>query len=307
MATLLGLVGQATGEMGLPVPATVINNTNQDVTQWLYLINSVGYELVREHQWQRITKEYRFTTVFYSYTGTTTSGSTALTALSSTTGLTTTPTYFMVTGTGIEQDTYLVSVNAGASSAVLSRAASASGTAVTLTFSQVFYTFPSDYDRLVDRTQWDKTQHWEMIGPESGQQWQWLKSGFIATGPRVRFRSLGGFFQIWPPLGDDDYMGFEYVSNQWVLAAADTITPTKASFTVDTDTCVFPDRLMVLGMKKKYFEIKGMDTTAFYRDYMSELSKAKAMEDASKTLSMAPRPSTALIGWDNIPDANYGS
>ena len=307
MATLLGLVQQSAGEMGLAVPTTVIGNTNQDVVQLRYLINAMGYELVREHQWQRITKEYRFTTVFYSYTATTTADSTSLTVLSSTTGLTTNPTYFMVTGTGINQDTYLVSVDAGASTAVLSQAATASGTAVTLTFSQVFYTFPSDYDRLVERTEWDKTQHWEMIGPETAQQWQWLKSGFIATGPRVRFRPLGGFFQIWPALGDDDYLGFEYVSNQWVLAAADSVTPSKTAFTVDTDTCIFPDRLMVLGIKKKYFEIKGMDTTAFYRDYMSELGKAKSMEASSATLSMAPRPSSVLIGWDNIPDSGFGA
>ena len=305
-ATLLTLISNAAGEMGLAVPTTVIGNANQDVTQFRYLANALGAELVREFEWEAIDKEYRFTTVYYTYTATTVSGSVNLSVLSSTTGLTTTPTYFMLTGLGIPQDTYLVSVDAGTSTAVMTQAATASGTLVQITFSQTMYVAPSDYDRQVDRTHWDKSKHWEMLGPESAQQWQWLKSGYISTGPRIRYRWLGGFLQVWPPITTNEYLGIEYLSKNWVLATADVVTPSKAAFTVDTDTCIFPDRLMVLGIKKRYFEIKGMDTTAFYRDYQSELSKAKAMDAGSKTLSMAPYQTDVLINWNNLPDSGYG-
>lgn len=305
-ATMLALIQQATAEMGVSVPTSVAGNSTQDTVQQLALLNAVGYEIQREHQWQALTVEYRFTTVFYQYTATTTSGSTTITGLSSTTGLTTNPTYFMVTGTGMPQDCYLVSVNSGASTAVLSQAATASGT-VTLTFAQTKYAFPTGFDRLIDRTQWDKTQHWEQLGPETAQQWQWLKSGFISTGPRVRFRPLGGLYQIWPPISNDDYMGFEYVSNLWVTGTGVTTGPDKTAFTVDTDTCIFPDRLMVVGLKKKYFEIKGMDTTAFQREWDMQLGIAKANDAGSPTLSFAPRPGSVLLTWDNLPDANYGT
>ena len=302
--TLLQLVQQATGELGLAVPTTVIGNTNTDVIQILRLINACGYELQRKWEWQALTTEYRFSMVFYSYTATTTDDSTTISAMSSTTGLTTNPTYFSVTGTGIAQDTYLDSVNAGASTAVLSLAATASGTAITLTFSQTRYAMPSAFDRLIDKTDWDKSKHWEMLGPETGQQWQWLKSGFISTGPRLRFRVLGDLFQVWPPSGVDDTLGFEYVSRNW---AATTAGVAKASFTVDTDTCIYPDRLVVLFLKKKYFEIKGFDTTALERDYSAELDLAKANDAGSPTLSMNPRLSETLLGWGQIPDSGYGS
>lgn len=307
MASMLALMQQTMTEMGLPSPLTAAGNTNQDVTQTLSLLNAVGYELQRQHQWQALTKEYRFTTVFYNYTATVTSGSQNLSVLSSTTGLTSTPTYFMVTGAGINQDTYLSSVSAGPATAVLSQAASASGTAVALAFNQTKYAMPSDYDRLIDDTDWDKSRHWRMMGPETAQQWQWLKSGFISSGPRVRFRVLGGLFQIWPALGAADYMGFEYVSNLWVTATATLTGPDKTSFTVDTDTCIFPDRLMVLGTKLKYFQIKGFDTTAIFQDYRVQLDLAKAHDAGSPSLSMAPRPSSSLIGWDNIPDSGFGA
>ncbi len=300
-STLLQLVGQATAELGLSVPTSVIGNTQQDVVQQLGLTQAVIYELQREWQWQALTKEYRFTTTFFTYTGDTTLGSTSVINMSSIVGLS---SNFMVVGTGINQDTYVVT--AVGTTVTLSQAAAATATAASLTFSQTKYSMPSDYDRLIDRTDWDKSKHWEMLGPETAQQWQWLKSGYISTGPRVRYRVLGDFFQVWPPLGSNEYLGFEYVSNLCV-ALSSGATPTKTAFTLDTDTCIFPDRLMVLGLKKKYFEIKGFDTIALTDDYNRHLSIAKAADAGSPTLSMAPRLSSVLIGWENIPDSGYGT
>jgi hypothetical protein len=85
------------------------------------------------------------------------------------------------------------------------------------------------------------------------------------------------------------------------------VTPDKTAFTVDTDKSIFPDRLMVLGTKLKYFEIKGFDTTALYRDYQRHLDLAKAHDAGSPNLAMAPRPANQLIGWINIPDSGYGT
>jgi len=164
---------------------------------------------------------------------------------------------------------------------------------------------PTDFDRLIDRTQWDKSKRWEMLGPETPQQWQWLKSSYISTGPRIRWTRMGGYFQIWPAIAANEYLGLEYISKNWVLAAAD-VTPSKSSLTVDTDTCIFPDRLMVLGLKLKYFEIKGFDTTAIYRDYMMQKDIAKANDGGAKILSMAPRDSQVLITIAQVPDSGYG-
>lgn len=164
---------------------------------------------------------------------------------------------------------------------------------------------PSNYDRMIDRTQWDKTRHWEMLGPETAQEWQWLKSGFIATGPRVRFRQLGGFFQIWPALSSNEYLGMEYVSKYGVFASGDT-TPSKSSFTVDTDTCIWPDELMVSALKASYFSVKGFDASNLSADMMRELSIAKANDGGSRNLSFAPVSQNILIGPNNVPDSLYG-
>lgn len=299
-STLLQLVQQASKEMALSSPSVVAASTSTDVIQLLALLNAVGSELTRQHQWQYLGKEHRFSTVFYQYTGNSTDGSTSLTGMSSITGLSAS---FMVSGVGIPQDTYVSS--ASGTTVVISNEADETATGSTFTFGQTKYTLPADYDRQVDRTHYDKSNRWEMLGPESAQQWQWLKGSYISTGPRIRYRILGNTFQVWPMPTTEERLGFEYLSTYWVTATG-SASPDKASFTVDTDTCIFPDRLMISGLKLKYFELKGFDTTALYRDYIREADLAKAHDAGSPTLSFAPRMSSVLIGWENIPDSNYG-
>ena len=297
-STLLQLVQQATGEMGLTQPTQVVGNTAADVVQIYSLINSVGYEIQRDHNWEALDKEYRFYTVYTTLTCTLVANSVNVTTVESTTGLS---NLYIVTGTGINQDTYVNTVT-GTHTLTLSQAATQTGV-FTLYFSQAKYPLPSDWDRQIDRTHYDKSKRWEMLGPTDAQQWQFLKSSYISTGPRIRYRILGGYFQVWPAMNTDEYLGFEYMSNQWATSSAGV---TQSSFLADSDTCIFPDRLMVTALKKKYFEIKGFDSTAFTRDYLQQLSFAKANDSGSATLSFAPVPGSILIGFENIPDANYG-
>ena len=298
-STLLQLIQQASAEMGLTIPTQVVGNTDTQVTQMLYLINSVGNELRREYPWEALNIPYRFTTQYLITTGDVTQNSAVVTGIPSTTGLS---SYYMLAGTGINQDTYILSVDSS-TQVTLTQAASASGTGVTLNFGQTIYPLPSDFDRQIDRTHYDKSKRWEMLGPETAQQWEFLKSSYISTGPRMRYRFIGGNFQIWPNVTTNEYLGYEYVSNGWVNQ---TTTP-QSSFTADTDTCIFPDRLMVLGLKLRFFEVKGFDSTAYYRDFYQQLNVAKANDGGSMTLSMAPKMSSVLIGFENIPDGSiYG-
>ena len=118
---------------------------------------------------------------------------------------------------------------------------------------------------------------------------------------------MGGYFMIWPPLGSTESLSFEYVTKYWVYPTSPaSLTPTKQAFTVDTDTCIFPDSLIRALIKLKYFEVKGFDTTAFLRDYNQQRDIAKANDGGNPTLSMNPRPGSVLIGWWNLPDSNYG-
>jgi len=299
MTTMLELVQQVTNELGVTTPSVVAGNTNQDVTQILALMNASGYEFLRKHPWQALTKQHRFYTEFLTTTGTWTTAARTITAIPSTTGLDTT---YQVVGTGFNQDTFISSVDSG-TQVTVNQDIEEAATAGTVNFQKVRYDLPSDYEALVPRTMWDKSKHWEMLGPEDAQQWEWLLAGYISTGPRVRWRLFSGYFQIFPGFSNAEYLGFEYRSKGWAESSAGAV---KNSFTADSDTCIYPDRLMVNATKLKYFEAKGFDTTAMYRNYEEEMEAAKALDMSSANLSFAPRPGSVLIGYDNIPDNGYG-
>lgn len=241
-STMLQLMQQTTTELGLQSPTVVASNTSQEIIQLLALMNSAGYELLKEYDWQALEKQYRFYTTATNLNGSCVEGGYQITGLSSTAGLDNT---YMVSGSPFPQDTYIVSVDSP-TQVTLNQQASATQVDQSILFSKTIYDLPPDYETITNRTQWDKTKHWEMLGPETAQQWQWLKSGYIATGPRVRWRLLGGKFQIWPNVNNDEYLGFEYRSKAWAQSADGT---PKNSFTADTDTTFYDDRLMVLDRK----------------------------------------------------------
>lgn len=299
-STMLQLMGQVTGELGIPTPATVVGNPVADVTQLLALMNACGYELVRAAEWRAMAAQHLFSTEYLTTTGTWTTAARTISGIPSTATLNTT---YQAVGDGIGQNAMIVSVD-NANQVTLNQDITAAGTAATVYFQKMQYDLPSDFASITPRTQWDKSKHWEMLGPETPQQWEWLMSGFISTGPRLRWRLFQSYFQIWPGFSNAEQLGYEYRSLAWVRSSTGAL---KNSFTLDSDTCIFPDRLMVLATKLKYFEAKGFDTTAMYRNYSRELDIVIAQDTSAANLSFAPGPGSVLIAYDNIPDSGYGS
>ena len=299
---MLQLVNQVQNELNLAVSTSVAGNPNTDVQQILALMNGAGYELLKEHDWQALQVQYRFYTQSITANGTTVNGSAVL-IMAAGTDLSNVTSQWQLQGYNIPQDTYVVSVDNVSKQIVMSQYATGDGTQ-SVVIAQTAYDLPADFETITDRTHWDKSKHWEMLGPEDAQQWQWLKSGYISTGPRVRWRILDNQFQIWPIMNTQEYLGWEYRSKGWARSATGAI---KNSFTADTDTTVFDDRILVLYTKLKYFQIKSFDTTALMQDYQRFLTIAKANDKGAPNLSFAPYPSKVLIGYANIPDTGYGS
>jgi hypothetical protein len=304
--TMLQLVQQVTSELNLAIPTYVAGNPSQDVQQVLALMNGAGYDLVKEYDWQALAVPYRFYTQYVNTTGSCVQNGYTITNVQSFVAQdgTDIDSTYQVTGNSFPQDTQIVSINKTAKTVTVNQKCSATQVDQSVLFSKTEYDLPPDYDTITDRTQWDKSKHWEMLGPEDAQQWQWLKSGYISTGPRIRWRITGGTFQTWPPMNTQEYLGFEYRSKGWARSSTGDI---KNSFTQDTDTTIFDDRLMTIYTKLKYFQIKSFDTTSLQQDYQRYLSVIKAADKGSPNLSFAPYPARVLIGWANIPDTGYGS
>jgi hypothetical protein len=167
------------------------------------------------------------------------------------------------------------------------------------------YSLPSDYGYEINQTEWDKTHHWPLQGPKSSQEWQWLKSGIISAGPRFRFRIQGGTVHINPTPSDSYQLGFEYISRYWALATDGTTY--KEKFTLDDDTCVYDDQLMIDGLKMKWQLAKGFDATATLAAFGNRLDVCKAQDKSAPSLMLSRRQSPLLLSTWSIPETGYGS
>ena len=301
--TLLQLVDQMSAELGLTQPATVIGSSNNQTIQILALANRLGKDLVRDFEWQRLVQAYIWQTQnAVSTTGDITANSRVITNIPNTSGL---QVGNVVTGTG--QTPYAEILTIDSSSQVTLNAPVTTSTAsVSMTFAKQDYDLPSGYDRMISDTNWDRTDHWRNLGTKSSQDWQFLQGGVISIGPRERYRIYNNKFRIFQALTTVYNFSFEYVSNYWVCATGSD-QGTKEAFTADSDTCVFPDDLMLAGLKFYFLKAKKLDYSIELGEFMRTLSYCKAQDVPVSAMSLAPVGMNQLVGPWSVQDGNWPS
>lgn len=303
--TLLQLLQQVTDELGVTRPSTVISNTDPAIRQFLALANKVGKDLVREFEWRRIQKEYVFeTTAARSATALVSSANT-LTGLTSASSLVATGD--LVSGSRIPNWAEVTVVTETQLTLNVSCTGSASAT-TSCTFSRQYYSLPADYDRQVPQTQWDRSDRWKTYGGRSAQEWQWLKGGTVSATPvyRYRYRIFGNRMKLHPAPSSRIILANEYISNQWI-ASSTNAEPSLSAYATDTDLSVFPDDVMVNGIKFQWQKAKGLEFAATLIEFNRSLSYAKAQDLPAENLSLDREGGSFLIGTQNIPDGNFPS
>ena len=298
--TLLQLVDQVSGELGLSQPAAVIGNSNNQTVQLLALAQRLGKDLVRDYEWQRLVKAYIFqTTAGTTVTGDITANSSVINNIT-TSGL---EVGNVVTGTGVAAYSEILTINS-ASQLTLNMPVTTSTAAVSLTFAKQDYPMPGGFDRMISDTNWDRTNHWRNLGTKTSQEWQWLQGGIISVGPRERYRIYNDKLRIFQALTSVYNLAFEYVGSYWVVAAGGT-EGTKSAYTADSDTCVFPDDLMLAGLKYYFLKAKKLDYAVELGEFMRTLSYTKAQDVPVPAQSLAPAGMNALVGPWSIQDGNW--
>jgi len=301
--TLLELVDQVSGELGLSQPPLVIGSTNNQTIQLLSLCQRLGKDLVRDFEWQRLVQAYIWQTeVAVSTTGTITSGSSVITAIPSTASL---QVGNVITGTGQTPYAEILTIDSG-TQVTLNAPVTTSTASVSMTFAKQDYDLPDGYDRMISDTNWDRTDHWRNLGTKSSQDWQFLQGGVISIGPRERYRIYNNKFRIFQALTTVYNFSFEYVSNYWVCASGSD-QGSKNAFTLDTDTSIFPDDLMMAGLKFYFLKAKKLDYGIELGEFTRALSYCKAQDVPVSAMSLAPVGMNQLVGPWSVQDGNWPS
>ena len=288
--SILTILQNASLEIGLQSPSSVITSTDETTRQLLALLKRAVRDCAARAQWPRLTREYTFT----------------------------------------------------------------------LTAGQENYAFPADYDRAIFRTNWNRNRKWELIGPISAQEWQFRKSGIVATTPRQYFRVKGWenekFFIF--PTPDASVAGqtiaFEYQSttamvpqnwtastvfnagaycsydaNVYTTAAGGTsgsTAPTHTSgsasdggvtwtyvstpypgYLSDSDYCLIDEEVITLSVQWRFLQQKGLDYEKVEAEYEKALMREISAEIGAKTLSLNKAPSPQFISGFNVPDSGFGN
>jgi hypothetical protein len=316
--TILQMVQQAEAELGLPQGTSVFTAAATPTdTQMGALANRVLDELRRMNPTGWTAMQFEYNLVVNPPTNTTGDlpmQSALINNVPSGVITTLQPNYWQVSGPGIP---------------VAARIASISGTTVTMTmentntealtgqdiqFQQDTYPMPVGFDWFQNRTMWDRTNRWELIGPDSPQLDQWHRSGIVVTGPRRHFRKIGPYgnsFRIWPPpaeIVNPLQLVFEYLSNAAVAINGNTADGATFNeyFQNDGDTQLLDDNAMITGIKWMFWEVKGFGSYVTLQNrWVDYVKRLIARDGAAATLPMVNRTNPIFISPANVQDGFF--
>lgn len=166
------------------------------------------------------------------------------------------------------------------------------------------YPLPSDFFCSLFDTAWNATQKWKLIGPLNDSDYNQFLYGYGVYTNQTYYRIFGrpsvDQFELQPVPPDGETITFDYISNAWINNAGtwgETISTNAA-------TTAFDDDLMILGLKWRWYQMKGLDFVALRAEYEDKIGKAQARWRGDRKVLL----STSDF-WNfapNVPEGSFG-
>jgi hypothetical protein len=307
---LLQIVQAVTTELGLVSPTAVAGSGDLQINQLQSLVNRSGDALKRAHNWTALQQLFTLNVAAPIITTATTLGGSPILSNIPTTAALTAET-FCVAAANLPVAARILSVDS-VTQVTLDMVATGTGTTagVVVTFAKDTYPEPTLFDRFINGTGWDRTNRWQLIGPDSPQMDEYHRSGIVTTGPRRHFRQVGslaaGNYRLWPPPGTTDtpfQIAWEYITLGWCTNLAGT---PQTSLLLDTDVPLLDSQAIIMDVKWRFLQAKGISTAASMQsetvDYIGQLI---ARDGGAPTLNAGRRFQPYLIGSWQVPDGNW--
>jgi hypothetical protein len=236
--TALNIINAASQELGIGVVSLNASSTGNAGYQLLGILNALGEELVRVHDWQNLEKTVDFV------------------------------------GDGVTDS----------------------------------FPLPADWGRQVNQTAWSTSLRQPMIGVLNSQQWSWCNYGIIGTGIYYRYRILDGQFTVFPVPEAGATFSMYYISRNWVKAQDQSTAPPTVyadKVVAGGDIPQFDRRLLINGVKAKFWAQKGFDTTMLQREFNDSLIAEKGQNQGAPMVSLVGGSGFRLVGAQNVPDGSW--
>jgi len=167
------------------------------------------------------------------------------------------------------------------------------------------YALPSDFDRLVLETSYNRSDNDILTGPISSSEYQLVNHGMATTGTTEKFRLKAASnalkFELDPTPSSTQTIGFEYVSTQFCQSSGGS---GQAVWTADTDTGILDETTMEMGITWRFKAAHGLEYGEDYKQYQLEVRQAVARNGSSPVLQLDD--ARKLIVGPYQSDGNYG-
>jgi hypothetical protein len=318
--TCLQIANAALGELGFPQLSALNGNIDPTAVQILALLNATGEDMrdTPEGGWTSMQTEFNLiVNAPIITTGTVSVNSPVVSGIPSTAGLS--AGNWAVFGAFLPSAARILNLgdqngNNPTTTVTLTMESTGAASATPITLAQDTYSLPADMKAYIDRTWWDRTNRWALLGPDSPQLDQWHRSGIVQTGPRRHWRQIGNSlnntYRIWPApaeLVNPIQLVFEYLSTNWVnMTGSVSSTGTNSLFTADTDTSFLDDRALIDGLKWRFKKIKGYGGWEDDRnDYIDLVDRLIGRDGGSPTISLVKRVHPFLISPEYAVQDGY--
>lgn len=158
---------------------------------------------------------------------------------------------------------------------------------------------PTDFDRIIDGTFFNRSQTRQVQGPLTPEQWQFHK-GVVATTIVEAYRIRGSAILLTPTPAAGQTYAYEYVSKNWCESSGGT---DQALWAADTDTGILSEELMTLGIIWRWQKAKGLDYAESFRTYELQIAVAASRDGGKPVLNAGHVPHSGA----RIPIVKDGS
>tara|TARA_R110002012_G_scaffold195969_1_gene364198 strand:+ start:9 stop:725 length:717 start_codon:yes stop_codon:yes gene_type:complete len=170
------------------------------------------------------------------------------------------------------------------------------------------YALPTDFDRFVSGTAYNRTDLDAMVGPITPQTYQADRFGTVTGGIVQRFRLKSAAnalrFDITPTPTAAESVGFEYVSSHWNQTTGGT---SQTAMAADTDVGILDEILIEMGTTWRFKQSHGLIYDEDFRQYQMELRQIISRSGGAPVLSLDDHRRYLVSPYSyNIPDSGFG-
>lgn len=161
---------------------------------------------------------------------------------------------------------------------------------------------PTDLDRFIPNSFYNRSSRRRLIGPITPQEWQALQTFTAYSRVYLSFRQRDGSFLITPTPSVGETIAYEYISSNWAQSSAGQ---GKAAFTADDDTSFLDEELIAQGLRWRWKQAKGLDYGEDMDTYERNLARAMADDGGATALNIGSRGHISILAA-NIPEGDFG-